>query len=60
MHLVKTGKTLFKIDQNNYETNGCAIFYTPPATPHAFLTEPSSPRYVSTIHSSVFKTIIRH
>ncbi|MEL0637555.1 helix-turn-helix domain-containing protein [Marinomonas sp. TI.3.20] len=60
IHLVKTGKTLFNIDQNNYETNGCAIFYTPPATPHAFLTEPSSPGYVITIHSSFLQTIMSH
>ncbi|MBJ7539609.1 4-hydroxyphenylacetate catabolism regulatory protein HpaA [Marinomonas transparens] len=58
IHFVLTGKTQFNIDQNLYKTNGCAIFYTPPATPHAFLTEVNAPGYVLTLHHSLISNLV--
>ena len=58
IHLIRSGKTLFNIDQNVYETQDCAAFYTPPATPHAFLTEPTAPGYVITIHNTHLQKIM--
>lgn len=58
IHLILSGKTFFNIDQNIFETEGCAAFYTPPATPHAFLTESTAPGYVITIHNSHLQKIM--
>ncbi|SBS29458.1 HTH-type transcriptional activator RhaS [Marinomonas spartinae] len=58
IHLILSGKTLFNIDQNVFKAEDCAAFYTPPATPHAFLTEPTAPGYVITIHSSHLQKIM--
>lgn len=55
IHFVLSGKTLFNIDQNTFGSEGAALFYTPPATPHAFWTEPEAPGYVITIHSSLLQ-----
>ncbi|WP_191600437.1 helix-turn-helix domain-containing protein [Marinomonas algicola] len=57
IHFVLSGKTQFNIDQNLYKTAGAAIFYTPPATPHAFLTEADAPGYVLTLHHSIISNI---
>jgi AraC family 4-hydroxyphenylacetate 3-monooxygenase operon regulatory protein len=57
IHFVLTGDTQFNIDQNLYKTSGAAIFYTPPATPHAFLTEANAPGYVLTLHHSIANKI---
>ena len=55
IHFIQSGKTLFNIDQNTFSSKGCALFYTPAATPHAFWTEPEAPGYVITLHSSVLQ-----
>ncbi len=57
IHIILEGKTHFHIDQNSYQTSNAALFYTPPATPHAFLTEPEAHGYVLTIHSSILNRI---
>lgn len=57
IHFVLSGNTQFNIDQNLYKTAGAAIFYTPPATPHAFLTEADAPGYVLTLHHSILNKI---
>lgn len=58
IHFVETGRTLFNIDQNTFATEGCALFYTPPSTPHAFLTDPDAPGYVITLHTSLLQTVM--
>lgn len=58
IHLILSGHTLFHIDQNSFETNGCAAFYTPPATPHAFLTETNAPGYVVTLHTAFLQQLM--
>ncbi|WP_417506939.1 helix-turn-helix domain-containing protein [Marinomonas gallaica] len=57
IHLVQAGKTFFNIDQNTYETQGSALFFTPSSTPHAFWTEPNAPGFVLTMHASVLASI---
>jgi AraC family 4-hydroxyphenylacetate 3-monooxygenase operon regulatory protein len=57
IHFVLSGKTQFNIDQNQYKTSDAAIFYTPPATPHAFLTEANAPGYVLTLHHSIVNAL---
>lgn len=57
IHLVQAGKTFFNIDQNTYETQGKALFFTPSSTPHAFWTEPDAPGFVITLHASVLESI---
>ena len=57
-HFVQSGKTLFNIDQNTYQTQGKALFYTPSSTPHAFWTEPDAPGFVITMHRLVLEEII--
>ncbi|MBR7890048.1 helix-turn-helix domain-containing protein [Marinomonas sp. A79] len=57
IHLILSGNTLFNIDQNVFQTDSGGAFYTPPATPHAFLTEPTAPGYVITIHSTHLQKI---
>ncbi|WP_158541157.1 helix-turn-helix domain-containing protein [Marinomonas piezotolerans] len=58
IHLVLNGKTFFNIDQNNYQTEGSALFFTPAATPHAFWTEPDAPGFVITFHTSLLEGIL--
>ncbi|MCB5161000.1 helix-turn-helix domain-containing protein [Marinomonas algarum] len=58
IHLILSGKTLFNIDQNVFQTDSGGAFYTPPATPHAFLTEPTAPGYVITIHNTHLQKIL--
>jgi AraC family 4-hydroxyphenylacetate 3-monooxygenase operon regulatory protein len=59
IHVVLAGHTYFSIDQNRYTTDGAAIFFTPAATPHAFLTETHAPGYVLTLHQSIVQNMIQ-
>lgn len=53
IHIILEGNTHVHLDEKHYNNEGITLFFTPPAVPHAFVTESSSSGYVLTIQQQL-------
>lgn len=49
IHIILQGKVHLTLDESSYQLNGPICFFTPPAVPHAFASEPGVSGHVLTI-----------
>lgn len=59
IHYIERGTINFHIDDQLYQTQGPALFLTPPAIPHSFQTEDDAPGHVLTVHQSVIWRLMK-
>ena len=49
VHVILQGAVRVQLDDQHYRVNAPMCIYTPPATPHAFVTDDEAPGYVMTV-----------
>ncbi len=52
IHFIESGRVSFHIEDQLYDVEGPCLFFTPPAVPHSFETEPSATGHVLTLHQT--------
>ncbi|MFC0180040.1 4-hydroxyphenylacetate catabolism regulatory protein HpaA [Thorsellia kenyensis] len=57
LHFIHHGTVHLQLGFTEYIANAPLIFFTPPPTPHSFVTEPNASGQVLTIHQSVMQNL---